>query len=397
MNQKPAVIVIDSDAKFRKVVAKQLSEINSAELVGEAENTAGGLELLSRTTVDIAILELPSGDAHALEAVARWLREYPGLQVHVSSSSKNSELILSAMRAGATEYLTKPLDASEFRQAIERAVGRVRAVVPREPQPSSTIALFSKKGGQGVTTLAVNLAVALSTAEETRTVLLDMALDQGDASGFLDLTPEFTFADALDKNQRIDPGRLQSCLLRHSSGVYFFGERENFDNPGSLQGDHVEQILAHLRQSFRHVVLDLPHIFDHVTQAALDGASAVLLVATPELTSVRATRYTLRALRAAGYDHNRVRIILNRVSKRNPISVGQFTETVEHPVAFEVPDDYPRVIESINTGEPFVFSDRKSDISRSIYEIAHGIGFSPDSRGGDNSGKGSILKRVFGA
>ena len=162
-------------------------------------------------------------------------------------------------------------------------------------------------------------------------------------------------------------------MVRHSTGVYYFGERENLDNPTAVSAEHIREMLALLRVSYRYVVLDLPHTFDATTQEAFDASDTILLVATADVASVRAAKYTLRALGTAGYDDHRIKVLVNRTSRKNAISTTQFSQTIGHAVDYEVPNDYQRVIDAINTGEPFVLTDKKCDLTRSIVTMADSL------------------------
>jgi len=90
------------------------------------------------------------------------------------------------------------------------------------------------------------------------------------------------------------------------------------------------------------VIVDLPHTFDTHTYEALQLSDRILLVATCDLSTIRATRYALRVFRSLGYDERKVNILLNRVSKRDTISAEKFSETVQYPVSFETASEIGR-------------------------------------------------------
>jgi pilus assembly protein CpaE len=148
------------------------------------------------------------------------------------------------------------------------------------------------------------------------------------------------------------------------------GERETVGEPEQITPGQLHQILVHLKEAFNYVILDLPHSFDTHTYEAFQIADRILLVAGCDLSTIRATRYALRVFRSLGYDQDKVRIILNRVSKRDSITPGQFAETLEYPVSFEIPGDYRAVIESINAGEPLLSKKPKSEVAKKLIQLA---------------------------
>lgn len=392
MVRKTAIVIIDSETAFRRAVRSQIGDFPNVELVGEAEHPPGGHELIARTRPDLVILELPQRPEEALTWAEKWHTEFPGMRVYASSASKNPDLILSALRAGVSEYISRPLETGEFRNAIEKLVREIQSEAMESVTGGEIIAVFSKKGGLGVTTVAVNLAVALARRDQ-QTCIVDLAFDLGDVASQLDLRPEFMMGDVLDKHGRVDPGRLQSAILRHPSGLFYLGEKEAVGEPETVTPAQVRQMLLHLKETFRFTVLDLPHTFDTHTYEALQMADRILLVATCDLSTIRATRYALRVFRTLGYDERKVNIVLNRVSKRDSITVAQFAETVQYPVSFEVASDYRVVIESINAGEPFTATRPKADVTRGILRLAEQFGSSNGAGPSASGGKRGLFGR----
>ncbi len=374
-----SVIVVDSDSGFRKSVRQHISGVPGIELVGEAENLAAAHELLSKTRPKLVFLDLSSKSDEALSWAEKWKAEYPGLRIFATSASKKPELILSAMRSGISEYLSKPLDATELRSALDRIMHELEAEAVQTHGAGEIIAVFSKKGGLGVTTLAVNLAVALAGAGR-QTVIADLAFDIGDVGSQLDLQPDIVLSDVVDKYGAVDISRLQSSLIRHGSGVYFLGEKELMGSSESISAGQLHLILTHLRESFQSVVVDLPHVFDSHTYEAFQLAGRILLVATAELSTIRATRYALQIFRSLGYDERKVKVVLNRLSRKDSITEEQFCETVGYPVSFRIPSDYRTVIEAVNGGEPLTMGKLKSGVAKSIGQLAQQF-ISPNGAG----------------
>jgi len=392
MSRKITIAVVDSEGPYRKAVKQQLSGMPDVELVGEAENLPSGLELLSKVRPDVVVLELPQRTDETLERIEQWRAEMPEMLIFVSSASKKPDLILSAMRSGAVEYLSKPLEVAEFQTAVEKAVRQKKSGMQRAGGGSRVLAVFSRKGGLGVTTIAVNLAMALGANEHSRTVLVDLAPDMGDATSQLDIQPKYALRDILDKSGRVHSGNLQSTLLRHSSGIYCLAEREAMPETEQITPSHVFEMLSALREEFHHVVIDLPHVLDAHSYEAFQIADTILLVATADLASIRSTRYALKILRTLGYDNQKVQIVLNRVSKKDAITVDQFTETLQYPVSWQVSSDYMTVIDSINTGDPVVHSKPKSAVARDLVAMANDL----NVNGPPPEEKRGLFQRAFG-
>jgi len=234
--------------------------------------------------------------------------------------------------------------------------------------------------------------MALGANDRSRTVLVDLAPDLGDTTSQLDIQPKFALRDILDKSGRVHPGNLQSSLLKHDSGIYCLAEREAMPEAEQITPTHVYEMLSALREEFHHVVIDLPHVLDAHGYEAFQIADRILVVATADLSSVRSTRYVLKILRTLGYDEQKVQIVLNRVSKKDAISVDQFTETLQYPVTWQISSDYATVIDSINTGDPVVHSKPKSAVAKELFAMANDL----NVNGPPPEEKRGLFHRAFG-
>src|SRR6185369_8150766 len=92
-----------------------------------------------------------------------------------------------ALEAGATDCLSLPLDGRELRKALLKAT-EAAARTPRNAA-GEIITLYGVRGGLGVTTLAVNLANKMLAATGNGVALVDLDVQRGDVTAFLNLTP----------------------------------------------------------------------------------------------------------------------------------------------------------------------------------------------------------------
>jgi Flp pilus assembly CpaE family ATPase len=163
------------------------------------------------------------------------------------------------------------------RLAAESAPDELRS------QRGFVTAVYSPRGGAGVTTLAIHVAIALAERNPDDTVLLDLDVLFGHALANLWLEPRGVLAQVSPITMRgLDRGGLNHYLLTHSSSLRVFPASTRPEEGQGITGDHVRATLSTLRRNFGHIVLDLPHGFNDVTLAGLEIADRVLLLATPE-------------------------------------------------------------------------------------------------------------------
>ena len=182
MADRLSIVVADADGTVRKMLKNQFEQMKNVELVSEVKKPDEIYEEVKRTKPDIVILELTRDFSKTLRTAERIKQEFSDVSIFVSSELKTPELIIFAMRAGASEFLSKPIDPDELKAAIEKALKLKEQIKVQAPRVSRVISVFSKKGGMGVTTLAVNLGVILSQKDDRKTALLDLDLQLGDVT-----------------------------------------------------------------------------------------------------------------------------------------------------------------------------------------------------------------------
>jgi len=213
-----------------------------------------------------------------------------------------------ALAAGADGHIAKPVKMEELLVEVEALLARKKAgsksppqappqPLPQPPpQPSQPrqakimfLPIFSLKGGVGVTTLAINLAVLLQKIAPT--VLLDLSPNTGHCATCLGVRPERHWGQYLDNpNLKVAP-----LLLEHSSGLRLFSAPPVLYQQGWFSDGDIESVLEQLETQARFVVIDMPPVFNSVAKFIFTQAYRIVLVSGDDLPSIQTTRATLLA------------------------------------------------------------------------------------------------------
>lgn len=345
-----------------------------AELVNPSVAYDLAYDLAKESKPDILVLDLEAKGGEAWLALGETLfAQCPQLTLLVTAKEQEHRLILKAMRAGAKDFLSQPFNTVELSAIINRLVQR-HVLEKKEPQNKrKVIAVFSNKGGTGVTTLATNLAVGLGRLESQRTALVDLVLQHGDTSTFLNITPAYTIVDVVNNLQRADSEFLKSTLTKHPCGIYVLVEPAKPEEADNITNAHIAELVAGLKETFDYVVLDSGHQFDARTIAALDAADIILVVFLLDLPTIRSTLRCLEILQRLGYSEEKVKLVLNRHSPKDAISLKEAQTTLGHPVYWSLPNDFDSVISAINQGQPVFDVAEHSQLSQSILKLVGAI------------------------
>jgi pilus assembly protein CpaE len=228
------------------------------------------------------------------------------------------------------------------------------------------IAVFSGKGGSGVSFLATNLAAAMSKA----TLLIDLNLQAGDVASFLGLEPRYSLADFVANRTRLDDSLISSLITQHSGGLALLAAPQEPHEAEDINPAHVAEILHLLGQKHECLVLDLPHTFDPITISAFDMADDILLVMTLDIPGIRSTKRALKVFERLGYPRGKIHVVVNRYSKGIDVELNKVEAHLNGQLIGLVPNDYRKVMASINLGQPLVQNEPSSKLTVEIKRIA---------------------------
>jgi pilus assembly protein CpaE len=182
-NGVPKIIILGCEGEADALA----DQCKSLALVVAVEGKLSLGALTARTHhPDLALIFLDH-DPEAALALTRQLAANDMCLPVVVSTNKEPENILRAMRAGARDFAYLDSREADVARAV-RELCAVKASVPPSKQ-GKVIAMFACKGGSGATTIAINLAGALMSAngeEPARVLVLDLNLELGDVLVFLD-------------------------------------------------------------------------------------------------------------------------------------------------------------------------------------------------------------------
>jgi pilus assembly protein CpaE len=281
-------------------------------------------------------------------AIGSLRRQHPTTGVVIVAGALEPALMLEAMRAGVTEFLTAPLNLSELQAAISRVTTTTTGGTKGE-----VIAFMGAKGGVGTTTVAVNVATSLAQLAGGTTLLIDLHLAYGDAAVFLGTEPRFSVLDALENVARLDRAFLNG-LVGHARGGLSLLASSDRATTTTVDATRVRTLIEAAAQHYKYVVLDAPRT--DITIEALEPSSRIVIVANQELATVRAATRLSAALRQR-YGKERLTIVVSRYDHQAEIGQEDVEKVLGSPVAHTFPSNYRIALDALNAGRPLVLDN----------------------------------------
>jgi pilus assembly protein CpaE len=339
--------------------------VRSSGLLVASTLPPGDLTAIDRQTrpPDVLVLDI-RGQGGLPPSLATVKRRHPSMGVVIIAPTMDPALMLEAMRAGVGEFVTDPFTAADLKAAIERVLGQQVATTSR----GQVLAFVGAKGGVGTTTIAVNVAVALTSELSSPVLMTDLHVAvHGDAALLLGVEPRFSVADALENTNRLDAAYLKGLVVKSKVGLDVLAspDRPLLRPPDAAQ---VRALLERLCGNYGSVVLDVPRT-DFGVLDALEPVTAVALVVNQELPTIRRAAQIAALLRQR-YGKDKVATVVSRYDSRADIGQEDIERVVGLPVWAVLPSDYRKVIAAANAGRPLV-SDNHSRLAASVVQLAH--------------------------
>ncbi|WP_437188236.1 pilus assembly protein CpaE [Planctomicrobium sp. SH668] len=372
MSNVNRLAIVDPNDASRNSIKHLLLGIDSVWLEAECSRYEFFSDIVTQTHPQIALISLDSDPQRALSLVAEITRDEPQCHVLVVSKSQEGTLILQAMRNGAKEFLTSPLNLNDFLAALDRIQ---QTHSGKEGRPRSTIVttVVGTGGGVGCTSLAVNLGCALAANKANSVAILDLDLALGDADVWLDIIPDYTIQDVADNISRLDFAMLKRSLTQHSSGAFLLPRPVDLDTHAPMQADELQRVITLLKATFTHLVIDVSKSFSALDRAAMEMSDNILVVTQLDLPCLRNVIRINQFLVEIGLN-DKIRVVVNRVGLGDKqISLSKGLETIGREVFAQIPNEYAVVVESRNNGVPLVSEFPKAKITRAIQQMAHQI------------------------
>jgi pilus assembly protein CpaE len=276
-----------------------------------------------------------------------------------------------AIRAGIREVLAIG-DHEALSHAVERARETFNAIhgpTASDANEGRVITVFSPKGGVGKTTVAVNLALALSDNGSNRVCLVDLDLAFGDVAITLQLIPEHTISEAVEVEEHLDMSMLSTLLTRHDSGLSVLAAPTHPDAKDSISTTLVRRVLGALRGQFDYIVVDTSPGFDEQVLSAFDETDECVVVATLDVPTVKNVKMSMETLDLLNLATGHRYLVLNRADEEVGLTPANVEAILKMGVTVQFPSSMD-VANSTNHGRPIVLSKPDHRVSRAIRDLA---------------------------
>lgn len=358
-------IIFSPDREVTIQLQKTLAETGSCNVVRVVEHRPDAIEIariLRANGPQVVFLCAAPLDYCAFSA-AQIESIMPGLQVVAVGRDCDPAVLMTVMRSGIREFLAFPFE----RSVVAACMDRIRDIARTRPvafaMSDCVYSFLPSKPGVGTTTLAIGAALSVAR-EDTPTLLADFDFNCGMIRFMLKLDSEYSIMDALAHAGAMDEQLWPQLVTRTSGMDVLHAGRLNPDL--RIETLNVQHLLEYARRNYKVVCLDLSGNLEKYSLELMHESKRVYLVCTPEVTSLHLAREKMLYLQKMDLAH-RVRVLLNRHSKKSPIGTADVEQVVGAPVDLCFPNDYAGVSKAIGEG---TVCQKTSELGRQCAALA---------------------------
>ena len=357
------ILVIDDNADLLQMMRVILQEKGKHRVVLSADG-ADGLSRALSSPPDLAIVDVMMPGITGYDVVRR-LREQPQTaHMPILILTARGQLIdrQTALNAGADDHIAKPVTPNVLLDKVDELLTS-RRQTRRHDTTSKIISLLSLRGGVGVTTLAVNLALsALRSAGPTspvRVCLIDLSPASGQAALHLRVKAKKTWADLPSLVKDGSPSAWSGLLTAHVSGLQVIAAPFEPTFTNLLSASLIATALSELQARFDCIIIDTPPVLDVVAASALDSSSNVVLVLAPEIGAIQSTVAMLQVMDEM---QEKVKLVLNQATPQASVSEVVIEKALHRPLSLRVPYD-PAQATALAQGKPLAWAKPASPLA----------------------------------
>ncbi len=365
----PTIIVAehDSTSELIKLYFDEFDGFSFLAKTSDFTKAYNGVKELNNSLVIVDISEYPE---QALNFISKITTEFSNCKVVALSDKPNVDLVIRAMRVGATDFLPLPLIKKDFFEVLEKLYNDFTGGKQKKSK-CRVITVYSNKGGVGKTSVATNLALELSKITKENVALIDLNFQLGDVTTFLDLKPSFNISYMLQNLDKINEDFLLSTLEKYKgTSLYVLADPPYFKETDEISANSITKLFNILRETFSYVIVDTSAGFDKKSMTALENSDLVLLTMIVNLPAIRNCQRCLEFFEKLELDKNKIQLLVNRFMESDEIKAEDVEEALGKKIYWKIPNNYFTMMSAINKGVPVAEINSESNVALSYKNLA---------------------------
>ena len=285
----------------------------------------------------------------------------------------DSELVISAMRAGARDFITSGLRGSEVQGLVRRLITRLPQL-PNRPQQAAVTLIYGAQPDVDASLIATHLGLALAD-KGCATLLMDIGIPSGESKAILGLECTFHFDDALRNLRRLDSSVIETAFARHESGLGILPLADDLFFLESCNSAEIFLLLGSLRQHFSHIVINACGQRDSdLVRTLVSSAENFYWYCDQSVSCNRRNLALLQRWRSDGVKLDHARLLVDRYHEKLAPDAATLARSLELPLAATFPLSSALRLDSRNQGRSLFDLAPRDALSKAFFKLSQAMG-----------------------
>jgi pilus assembly protein CpaE len=291
----------------------------------------------------------------------------PATKVVVVGRVNDVELYRELMRRGVSEYLVAPLNPLHLIEVISGLY-----LSPDSAPIGRVVSFVGARGGAGSSTLSHNVGWCIAERMKINTTIVDLDMPFGTMGLDFNEEPSQGVADALSAPERLDDVLLDRLLIKATEHLSLLASPAIVDRNYEADVTAYEAVLDTVRQITPCVIVDIPHMWSPWVRQTLLGSDDIVIVATPDLASLRTTKSFVDMFKLNRANDLPPRLVITQAGmpKRPEIPVKDFAETIGIQPSLVLPFEPQLYGAAANNGQMLMEVQPRSATADGIRQLA---------------------------
>lgn len=351
--QKNSFIILpdnDAQAKWLKEVLSDDAEVVKAEL-SSIERVR---QLLDLTGSQVVFVGLSEQNLRQATTFIEDLVTFKSMILVIAvADTADNDILLSAMRAGAREFITTGTRQNEVMRLLGRLQNRAPVTQSNTNDQGQVISLISARPGADSPMLALHLALAIQLEKsESSVLLLDLGTPAADTLTYLGLTTSYSFLDAVRSLRRLDSTLIDSAFAKHESGLKLLALPDEHSGMGEMTSADIYVLLGVLKRYFSNIVINLGGVpYSDFLHLLVSNSDSTLLLLEQSVPSCKQNMQLIRKVSQGQIDTSNVKLVVDRYLSNLPPDAENLARGLNLELLNTLPSSGMARLKMMNSGE----------------------------------------------
>lgn len=371
-----SILAVVSSEEAASEVRHQLDGAEGMTCVIQSHEQVGNLSVL-QAMPDVLLFEVNGAVPEQLRDIESLMTSGRGaLSLIGIGASTDAAALRRLMKVGAKAVISSPVKKGDVYALCNKVLCERRSMqLEMDGVGNIVCSVMNAKGGCGATTIAVNVAVVLSTVYKAKACLIDFDIGFGACAHMLDLQPVHFITDALEQIYGLDEKSLRSLVSNHACGLDVLAAPPNpLKGNVRIDPDSARRLIEISKKYYDVVIVDLPRTTEEWAIEIVKYSNRNFVVIQNSLSAVRDAKLLHNAFEQLEVNSEVIELINNRaMSKFSSLSMDEVRKLTRHDFIHKIRNDYSSASIASDKGESVYSLSRSSNMTEDIHELARRI------------------------